>query len=197
MDRSRKDSVLTVLLLIAGGVLAHAMWPVRVTPVLRLKLERNASPIIHLDQARTIVESRDVFVDRLDLSRGGRLRHAELGDISTDGGTTGYGENLFLGVRKRFDVLAAGDYRFLVGSDDGFSLRIDNRPLCADPRPRALSVQTCGVRLAPGAHEFALDYFQGSGASGLTVQYGRQDQATNFWFGDDSPFFRFTPETPE
>ncbi len=193
MDLSRKDSVLTVLLLIVGGLLAHAMWPVRVAPVLRLKLERNASPIGHLDQTRTIVESRDVFVDRLDLSHGGRLRHAELGDIGDDG----YRENLFLGVRKRFDVLVAGDYRFLIGSDDGFSLRVDNRPLCADPRPRALSVQTCGIRLEPGAHEFALDYFQGSGPSGLTVQYGRQNQSANFWFGDDSPYFRFAPETPE
>jgi hypothetical protein len=189
MERSRKDSVLTVLLLSAGAVLVHAMWPVRVAPVLRLTLERNASPITHLDQPRTIVGSREMFVDRLDLSRGGRLRHAGLGDI-------GDAENQFLGVRKRFRVLADGDYRFLVGSDDGFSLRIDNRPLCADPRPRALSVQTCGIRLSRGQHEFALDYFQGSGQSGLTVHYGRQDQATNFWFGEDSSYFRFALETP-
>lgn len=193
MDLARKDTVASVLLLIVGGVLAHTMWPVRITPVLRLTLERNASPIGHLDQKRTIVESRELFVDRLDLSRGGRLRHAELGDI----GDTGNGENFFLGVRKRFSVRATGDYRFLVGSDDGFSLRIDNRPLCADPRPRALSVQTCGIRLAAGTHEFALDYFQGSGPSGLTVHYGRQDQSANFWFGENSAHFHFEPETPQ
>lgn len=190
MDLARKDTVASVLLLIVGGLLAHTMWPVHITPVLRLTLERNASPIGHLDQKRTIVESRELFVDRLDLSHGGRLRHAELGDI-------GYPENLFLGVRKHFSVLAEGDYRFLVGSDDGFSLRIDNRPLCADPRPRALSVQTCGIRLAAGTHEFALDYFQGSGPSGLTVRYGRQDQSANFWFGENSAHFHFEPETPQ
>lgn len=193
MDMARKDAVVSVLLLMVGGVLAHAMWPVRIAPVLRLKLERNAIPVVHLDQTRTIVESRELFVDRLDLSHGGRLRHAQLGDISD----SGHGENLFLGVRKRFSVISEGDYRFLVGSDDGFSLRIDNRPLCADPRPRALSVQTCGIRLSAGTHEFALDYFQGSGPSGLTVQYGRQDQSANFWFGEDSAHFRFEPETPE
>jgi hypothetical protein len=168
---------------------------VRVAPVLRLTLQRNASPIAHLDQTRSIVASQDVFVDRLDLSRGGRLRHAELGDIG-DSSANGNLENLFLGVRKRFTVLTAGDYRFLVSSDDGFSLRIDNRPLCADPRPRAMSVQTCGIRLDAGTHEFALDYFQGSGQSGLTVQYGRQDQSSNFWFGQDSPYFRFERERP-
>jgi len=196
MELTRKDTVMTALLLITGAVLVYAMWPVRVAPVLRLTLQRNASPIAHLDQTRSIIASHDVFVDRLDLSRGGRLRHAELGDIG-DNGADGNLENLFLAVRKRFTVLTAGDYRFLVGSDDGFSLRIDNRPLCADPRPRALSVQTCGVRLDAGTHEFALDYFQGSGQSGLSVQYGRQDQGSNFWFGEDSAYFRFALETPD
>jgi hypothetical protein len=187
MDSSRKDWLPTVLLLIAGVALAHAMWPVRVAPVLRLKLERNASPIAHLDQPHHVVESREVVVDRLDLARGGRLRHAELGDI-------GYAEHFFLTVRKRFTVREGGDYRFLVDSDDGYSLRIDNRPLCADPRPRALSAQTCGIRLDRGEHEFALDYFQGAGQSGLSVQYGRQDQGRNVWFGEDSEYFRFEHE---
>lgn len=188
MERSRADWVLSVLLLIAGIGLASAMWPAHVAPLLRLKLERNASPIAHLDQPRSIVESRELFVDRLDLSRGGRLRHAVLGDI-------GYAEHFFLGLRKRFRVREDGDYRFLVGSDDGFSLRIDNRPLCADPRPRAMSpLQGCGIRLTAGEHEFALDYFQGSGQSGLSVQYGRQEQSRNFWFGEDSDYFRFERE---
>lgn len=178
---------MSVLLLIAASVLASAMWPVRVAPLLRLKLERNASPIVHLDQARQIVESRELFVDRLDLARGGHLRHAVLGDI-------GYAEHFFLGLRKRFRVREDGDYRFLVGSDDGFSLRIDNRPLCADPRPRALSLQTCAIHLDRGDHEFAFDYFQGAGQSGLTVQYGRQEQSRNFWFGEDSDYFRFERE---
>lgn len=180
----RTEWALTVVLLAVGAALAHAMWPVRVAPVLRLKLERNAVTIGHLDQPRRVVESREQFVDRLDLSRGGRLHHAVLGDI-------GYADHFFLSVRKRFTVRESGDYRFLVGSDDGFSLRIDNRPLCADPRPRALSLQTCGIRLDRGVHEFALDYFQGAGPSGLTVQYGRQGQNRVFWFGENSDDFRF------
>lgn len=184
MHSVRTDRALTALLLIAGIVMAHAMWPVRVAPMLRLTLQRNASPITHLDQPRTIVESRDVFVDRLDLSHGGRLRHTGLGDI-------GYAEHFFLALRKRFSVRESGDYRFLVDSDDGYSLRVDNRPLCADPRPRALSAQSCGIRLERGEHEFALDYFQGTGQSGLSVRYGRQDQGRSFWFGEDSDYFRF------
>ena len=100
-------------------------------------------------------------------------------------------------MRKRFRVLGDGDYRFLVGSDDGFSLRIDNRPVCADPRPHALSLQPCTVRLARGEHAFALDYFQGSGPSGLSVQYGRQDRSGEFWFGDDSDYFHFDADTQD
>lgn len=190
MQPARKDWPLTVLLLAAAAALAYAMWPVHVAPVLRLRLERNAVPIGHLDQPRRVVESREMVVDRLDLSRGGRLRHAVLGDI-------GYAEHFFVTVRKQFTVREGGDYRFLVSSDDGFSLRVDNRPLCADPRPRALSLQTCGIRLDRGVHEFALDYFQGAGPSGLTVQYGRQGQNRVFWFGEDSDDFRFTREPRE
>jgi hypothetical protein len=189
MDQARRDRITTALLLIVAAALVRAMWPAHVEPVLRLVLERNAGPIAHLDQARRIVESKTVFVDRLDLSHDGRLRHPELGDI-------GYPEHVFLSLRKRFAVARDGDYRFLVGSDDGFSLRIDNRPVCADPRPRALSVQTCGIRLNAGEHELALDYFQDSGPSGLSVQYGRQDSARNDWFGENSDDFRFAPETP-
>lgn len=184
----RTEWALTAVLLAVGAALAHAMWPVHVTPVLRLTLERNAGPIAHLDQPRRIVESREVAVDRLDLARGGRLRHAVLGDI-------GYVDHFFLSVRKRFTVRESGDYRFLVGSDDGFSLRIDNRPLCADPRPRALSLLACGIRLNRGEHEFALDYFQGAGPSGLTVQYGRQGRNRQYWFGEDSDDLRFGRET--
>ncbi|TDR37859.1 hypothetical protein DFR29_12333 [Tahibacter aquaticus] len=189
MDSRRQDWALSALLLTCGSVLACAMWPQHVAPVLRLKLERNASPVLHLDQVRQVIESREVFVDRLDLSQGGRLRHVQLGDI-------GYAEHFFLSLRKRFRVNADGDYRFLVGSDDGFSLRIDNRPLCADPRPRAMvPLQTCGIRLNAGEHELALDYFQGTGQSGLSLHYGRQDQGRNFGFGEDSPYFRFARES--
>lgn len=187
MPRPHADTALTLVLLGAGMLLLRAIWPLQVEPMLRLVLERNAVAITHLDQPRRIVESREVLVDRLDLARGGRLRHAELGDI-------GYAEHFFLTLRKRFTVRAAGDYRFVIASDDGFSLRLDSRPLCADPRPRALNTQVCGLHLEAGEHEFALDYFQGSGQSGLSLQYGRQDQARNFWFGEDSEHFRFARE---
>ncbi|HSX62742.1 MAG TPA: hypothetical protein VLF18_21375 [Tahibacter sp.] len=187
MPRLRSDWTLTIVLLAAGGALAQAMWPVQVAPVLRLTIERNAEPIAHLDQPRKIIETREVVVDRLDLSRDGRLRHAELGDI-------GYAEQFFVTLRKRFAVLGDGDYRFLVGSDDGFSLRIDNRPVCADPRPHAMALQPCDIRLAHGEHEFALDYFQGSGPSGLSVQYRRRDRSRSYWFGEDSDLFGFARE---
>ena len=188
MEHTRQDWTLSALLLIAGVAIAHATRPVRVAPILRLTGRAQClAPIAHLDQARKIVDSHAVFVDRLDLSHGGRLRHPVLGDI-------GAAEHVFLSLRKRYSVLEDGDYRFLIGSDDGYSLRIDNRPVCADPRPRAMSTQTCGIRLGAGEHELALDYFQDSGPSGLSLQYGRQDRSQNFWFGEDSKYFRFALE---
>lgn len=182
--KNPNDWVLSAMLAVVALFAVAHMLPVSVDPVLRLEIARNRSPIAELHQARDIIQRKVVHVDKLDLARDGRFAHSRLGDI-------GYGQNFFVDIVSTFQVRKAGSYRFVVASDDGFSLHVDGRQICAFTRDRALTTQTCTVLLDPGKRAFRLAYFQAGGPAGLKVQYGRHGDGTLYWFGQESEHFAF------
>jgi len=182
--KSTSDWVLSGMLAIVAVIVVAHMLPVSVDPVLRLDIARNRSPIAELHQVRDIVQRKVVHVDTLDLARDGRFAHSRLGDI-------GYGQNFFVDIVSTFKVRKAGSYRFVVASDDGFSLQVDGRQICAFTRDRALTTQTCTILLDPGERAFRLSYFQAGGPAGLKVQYGRHADGKLYWFGQKSEHFEF------
>lgn len=187
MIRMQSEWVLSGLLLLVAAIVLTRMMPDTIAPVLRLDITKNRSEVRSLYQNRDPVATRQVLVDVLDLSRNGSLAHARLGDI-------GYREHFFVDLDKRFDVGRPGDYRLLVSSDDGFSIRIDGNEVCGYARDRLMGTQTCTVNLAAGEHRLQLRYFQSGGPAGLKVQYGRQGESRLYWLGESSRYWQFDDE---
>lgn len=179
-----RDTTLSVMLVALALVLAWLMWPPRVPPVLELKFSRNDVPIHRLNQPRSVRHRSVVHVDALDLANDGKLSHPRLGEL-------GYGEHFFLDMDAAFEVMATGQYRFVVASSDGFELAIDGQPVCGHSGIRVLTTQTCQVRLERGRRALALRYFQATGEAGLSVRYQRQGERALHWLGRDSRHVRF------
>lgn len=188
MSTRRVDWVLSALLALVAVALICAMLPIRVDPVLRLELSKNATPIQDLDQPRSIVSTQTRWVDVLDLARDGQLAHPKLGAV-------GLGEHYFLDLETRIRVVHSGSFRFEVSSDDGFALMVGERRICAHTGDRPLRTQSCRVLLLAGEHVLRLSYFQGGGPAGLAVRYSvdqDNDQDTHwYWLGQDSPRLQF------
>jgi hypothetical protein len=182
--RSIADWVLSALLAIIVCAVTAAMLPVRVKPVLKLELSKNAVDIRDLDQPRNISRQVTHWVDVLDLARDGRLAHPRLGVL-------GLGDHYFLDLETRIQVPATASYRFEVRSDDGFALQIDERRVCAFTRDRSLTTQTCRVLLIAGEHDLRLSYFQAGGPAGLAVRYAVNADTAWRWLGEDSAQLRF------
>jgi hypothetical protein len=186
MPGPNRHWILSALLTVVAVAVIHRMLPPRVDPVLRLEISKNRSAVGTLYQTRDIGLRKDVMVDVLDLSRNGRFEHPKLGDI-------GYGQDFFVDIEKTFQVRRAGDYRFVVASDDGFAIHINGKELCSFHKDRSMATQSCGVSFEEGQQTFRLSYFQAGGPAGLKVQYARQGDRTMYWFGESSPYFSFAP----
>ena len=55
-----------------------------------------------------------------------------------------------------------GDYIFKIESDDGSRLIIDSLPLLTNDGIHGVTAKSASVKLAPGPHNFRLEYFQGA-----------------------------------
>ncbi len=179
-----KNTVLTLLLALVAVAIIMRITPPFVPKVVELNFAKNKVAIKRIDQERDIDFQRSLWVDRLDLSRKNQLRHPKLGQV-------GYAEHFFVDIDHRFEVLHPGEYRFLIGSDDGFIAKVDGREICRFNRDRGYRKQTCRVTLSEGEHRFELTYFQGGGHAGLTVEYGLMSGGPNHFFGEDSDLIRF------
>jgi len=180
-----KNSLVTALLLLVAVAILIRITPPYVPQVIELQIHKNDGIVRHIDQDRDIAYSSTVWVDRLDLFERNQLRHPKLGQI-------GFGEHFFVDLSHEFEVKQAGQYRFVVGSDDGFIVRINGNELCRFSRDRAYVKQTCPpIRLSEGTHRFDLNYFQAGSGAGLTVEYMQVGDDRPYFFGDDSPFMRF------
>ncbi len=179
-----KNSIFSALLALVVVLILVRITPVSVDPVVKLVISKNRTNIANIYQARDIESSREVMVDRLELLEKSRFRHPELGNIAI------YNDDFFVDVNHTITIKQADNYRFLMGSDDGFSLRIDGKLICEHLGDRPYSVQVCMIYLSEGQHQVSMSYFQGFGNSGFTAQYARGDEKPR-WFGEDSSSVKF------
>ena len=179
-----KNTVFTALLAVVTIIILVRITPISVDPVVKLIISKNRVSITNIYQARDIEFTREVMIDRLNLLDKSRFSHPKLGNIAT------YSDDCFVDVNHTIDVKKAGNYRFLVGSDDGFSLSIDGKKICEHLGDRPYTVQPCLIQLSEGKHQVYISYFQGFGNSGFTVQYARNDEKPR-WFGEDSANVKF------
>jgi hypothetical protein len=179
-----KNSIFTALLLLIVVIIVVRITPVSVDPVVKLVISKNRVSINNIHQQRDIEFTRDVMIDRLNLHDKSRFSHPKLGNIAN------YSDDFFVDVDHKITVKKSDNYRFLVGSDDGFSLSIDGKLLCEHLGDRPFTVQPCLIFLKEGEHQVHVSYFQGFGNSGFTVEYARGDEKP-LWFGDDSAAVKF------
>lgn len=179
-----KNSLFSALLALVVILILVRITPISVDPVVKLVISKNRVSISNIYQARDIELAREIMIDRLDLIVKNRFSHPKLGNIAN------YSEDFFIDVNHPIQVKKADTYRFLMGSDDGFSLRIDGKLICEHLGDRPYTVQPCMVFLSEGEHQVAISYFQGFGNSGFTVEYARGNEKPN-WFGDDSDSVKF------
>ncbi|MCH8922297.1 MAG: cytochrome c1 [Planctomycetes bacterium] len=70
-----------------------------------------------------------------------------------------------------FRVATAGDYTFLLHSDDGSKLYIDGKLIVDNDGTHGGTTKTGKTRLAAGMRQVTVDYFNGGGPNELRVQY--------------------------
>jgi hypothetical protein len=174
-----KNTIVSALLLLIAGLIIYRIAPVYVPGNLTAVISKNGSDIRNINQARDIIKTHSVKLDKLNLYHKGKFGHPKLGNIAKTS------DDFFLDVDQMITINKEGNYQFLVGSDDGFSLTIDNKKICEHPSDRPYSIQSCNIFLTKGKHRLQATYFQGFGNSGFTLQY----RATNkkiYWFGENS-----------
>ncbi|MGD8175452.1 serine protease [Marinimicrobium sp. ARAG 43.8] len=185
-----KNTVFTGVLGVVLLAIVLRLLPPFVPDVIQLTLVKNDAAIRTIDQPRQVAYQRTLWVDQLNFSDRNQLRHPKLGQI-------GYAEHFFIDIDHTFEVLQTGTYRFLIGSDDGFSARIDGNALCRFDRDRPYRKQTCAVQLEKGEHRFEMSYFQGGGFAGLTVEYLPQGADQAYFYGENSDWMRFKKKPPK
>jgi hypothetical protein len=179
-----KNSIFTALIALITLIILVRITPVSVDPVVKLVISKNRVGITNIYQQRDIEFTREVMVDVVNLLDKSRFSHPKLGNIAT------YSDDFFVDVDHKITVKKADTYRFLMGSDDGFSLTIDGKLICEHLGDRPYSVQPCLIFLSEGEHHVHMSYFQGFGNSGFTVQYARGDEKPS-WFGENSGSMKF------
>lgn len=179
-----KNWIFSGLLLVIALLIIVRIIPERVDQVVKVTISKNRTNIKNIHQERDITATRVVTLDRLELLHKGRFGHPKLGNIAQNS------DDFFVDVSHRIQVNTSGQYRFLIGSDDGFSLSVDGKKICEHVSDRPYSVQTCNLHLTSGSHEVNISYFQGFGNSGFTVQYAFGNDKPR-WFGDNSKHVRF------
>ena len=181
---SNKNSIFSIALALVTLLIIYRVIPVTVDPVVKLVINKNRASISNIYQQRDIEFTREVWVDVLDLEHKSRFAHPTLGNVAT------YTDDFFVDVDHKITIKHADIYRFMIGSDDGFSLSIDGKLVCEHLGDRPFSVQPCSIHLSEGEHQVHVSYFQGYGNSGFTVEYARGDEKPR-WFGDDSSSVKF------
>jgi hypothetical protein len=174
-----KNTITSILLIIISCAIIYRITPVHVTKNIEVTINKNRTSISNIHQTRDITKSFKVKLDKLNLYHKGKFGHPKLGNIAKAS------DDFFLDIDQNFTITKEGNYQFLVGSDDGFSLKIDGKTLCEHTNDRPYSVQSCTIYLNKGKHQLQASYFQGFGNSGFTLQYKTPDGKT-YWFGEKS-----------
>jgi hypothetical protein len=182
-----KNTVFSVLLAFFAALVIRQMLPPSVDAVLTLTLSKSAGPVSQIDQPRNIAKRQTLLIDRVELHADNQFKHPTLGVL-------GWGEYFYADINTNFTVAKDAEYRFEVGSDDGFQLAIDGRIICEHKLDRPFQLSTCNLPLKAGAHRLALQYFQGYGNAGLTLKAGRASGKLTFW-GESIKGIHYQPAT--
>lgn len=150
---------------------------------IKYRLTQYRSKLGYLDQKVSGGESRMFYTDTLNFPDGWQLIHRRLGEMRA-------WKNFKLNVEARMEVLIPGEYKFMIGSDDGFRLKIGDKTVCEFLSNRGFAWNTGKIHLSKGEHKLRLIYYQGFGKLGLIGRYQRIGGRTRL-LGENGRSLRF------
>jgi len=182
MQLTHKNKIFFSLLLIAFYLgLKNLFWPMQ-KPIEVTVLKQDGA-IIDLNTPGKTIDKKQFSFDKLSFPKGSELFHQNTGFL-------GYKESFFLQAKTQINVIQEGNYTFVVNSDDGFKLKLNDQTICQHIAGRAMQSSSCSIHLSKGKQLFDLKYFQGFGNLGLEVTYELESQPA-YLIGTDSNYLKF------
>src|SRR5690606_3902858 len=123
MNTLNKNTLVSIFLGLIVIAIIWVMTPPYVKPIIAITLSKSNVPITDIYQIRDVGETRVHKFDKINLLHSNRFSHPRLGPL-------GWMDNFYADIDMEFTVTNAGRYRFVVGSDDGFSLKVNGKELC-------------------------------------------------------------------
>jgi hypothetical protein len=170
------------LIIALGGGLEYASKPPLQSKYISINLLQNNSSIYDLEQDRNITKTVNKNINTVNFKGQYSLEHSDMGLFEFD-------NNFFIDMRVGVDVAKDGNYSFVVVSNDGYRLRIDDRIVIANSDTSEINLNTNYLHLSKGKHRFDLSYFHSNGTTALRVYYDINN--TRYLIGQDSQYIRF------
>jgi len=188
--------IFLAIVVLAGLILIYQMLPKGFfrdlvssqEGLMRVTLNAQTTPITNLNQPpdETPSQTNTFLIDTVDFPGGNLLRHERLGEFQ-------FSRDFFTRIDGEFEVLTAGDYKFIVSSDDGFRLTIDGNVISEFTNDRPMAETEAGIALSKGRHSFTIQHFQGYGQLGLQAWYSGP-ACERLLIGKHSSCLRFIPQ---
>jgi len=153
---------------------------------IKLSLHENYDSIKNLDSPRNIKATETIYVSTLHFPESNELTHYDFGGFD-------YFEDFFMDAEVNFFIKKENNYEFIISSDDGFRLLIDNQLVCEFIENRPMQKTHCRFFITAGKHKLSLNYYQGYGRQGLTAKYKLASASESIFIGKDSEYIDFIP----
>ncbi|MFH0702108.1 MAG: hypothetical protein V2B14_01030 [bacterium] len=155
----------------------------RIDHNIKMSIIKQNNSISNIDQKQDGY-SKIFYIDKIDFQDTTELVHSKLGSF-------GLTENFFIQFESAFQVLESGWYKFIVYSDDGFRLFIDNKAISEFRDIRPFSGTEEKIFLNKGLHSLNLFFFQGEGNVGIKAFYMPIKQQEINFIGDSTKYINF------
>lgn len=179
-----KNIVLFALTCGLGIFLAIKTYPTKITPSIKAIIYQQKNNIQTLNSPKDITNSKIFYMDSINFPQGNTLKHPKIGEL-------GYTTNFFIDFKAMITTLKSASYDFLIYSDDGFRLLIDNKPVCEFIKDRPFLKNKCTIHLKKGEHTLDISYFQGYGNLGIKAYYRISSSRKYKFIGENSKFIKF------
>jgi hypothetical protein len=149
---------------------------------IEMTITKNKNNISDLYDERIITYQNKYQINKIDFEHGLVLKHSALGLL-------GFDKNFFMDFSTRMTVKKDGRYKFVVYSDDGFNLKINDGLIMEFTKDRSFSKSEKEVDLKIGTYNLTVSYFQGYGQLGLKAYYLDSEQM--YFIGESSRYLSF------
>jgi len=183
----QKNVILFIIVIVLAAAVLIKMFPLNflfLSGNVEMTILKNKNSIINIDTTRDISFEQKLSIDKIDFEQGQELRHASLGKL-------GFTNDFFIEFKTKMIVKQDNNYKFIINSDDGFRLKINNDLISEFKGDRPFAPTEKDIFLKAGTYNLSLTYFQGFGQLGLKAYYQVADANTKFFIGQSSGFMSF------